>query len=253
MRNAQQKTKNKTILEIKSVTKRFGGLVAVNNLSFYIKRREILGLIGPNGSGKTTLFNVITGDYPADGGRIKFDGEDITNIEPNKVVEKGIGRTFQATRLFFNSPVIWNVMTSQHCRLKEIGENQIQGALELLGLTKLEHIKHKLTKNLTHAEQRRLMIAMAVATGPKLLLLDEPSSGMSTGETDELISIIKRIRDEEGMTILLIEHDMRVAMNISDRIVAINFGEKIAEGTPKKISKNGAVIEAYLGRGRTYA
>ncbi len=241
-------TKSKPTLEIKNVTKKFGGLVAINNLSFHVDQGEILGLVGPNGSGKTTLFNVITGEYSLNSGRVKFNGQDITNAKSYELVRKGIRRTFQTTRLFFNFPVIWNMVTSQGSVLKKHGENQMQRAVEILERMKLGHVNEKLAKNLTHAEQRILMIAMALTTEPRLLLLDEPSSGMSVGEITGLMKIIEELV-KSGTTILLIEHDMRIAMGVSDRMVVIDFGKKIAEGTPREISKNEAVIEAYLGRG----
>lgn len=241
-------TKSKPILEIKNVTKKFGGLVAINNLSFHVDQGEILGLVGPNGSGKTTLFNVITGEYSLNSGRVKFNGQDITNAKSHELVRKGIRRTFQATRLFSNFPVIWNMVTSQSSVLKKHGENQMQRAVEILERMKLGHVNEKLAKNLTHAEQRILMIAMALTTEPRLLLLDEPSSGMGVGEITGLMKIIEELV-KSGTTILLIEHDMRIAMGVSDRMVVIDFGKKIAEGTPREISKHEAVIEAYLGRG----
>ena len=250
------------LLEIHNVTKFFGGLAALTKLNISISPQEILGLIGPNGAGKTTLFNCITGIYPPSEGRIIFDGEDITGLEPHEIAKRGAARTFQLTKIFSEVSLLENIMISRHCRTKtgvggallntsfarrEKNETREKSLyfLELLGLITL---RDELAKNLPYGSQRRLAIAISLATEPKLLLLDEPAAGMNPEESDEIIELIDRIRGL-GITIFLVEHDMRVIMGISDRIVVLNFGEIIAEGSPQEIQENEDVIEAYLGKG----
>ena len=249
------------LLEIHNVTKFFGGLAALTKLNISIRSQEILGLIGPNGAGKTTLFNCITGIYPPSEGRIIFDGEDITGLEPHEIANRGAARTFQLTKIFSEVSLLENIMISRHCRTKtgiggallntsfarrEKNETREKSLyfLELLGLITL---RDELAKNLPYGSQRRLAIAISLATEPKLLLLDEPAAGMNPEESDEIIELIDRIRGL-GITIFLVEHDMRVIMGISDRIVVLNFGEIIAKGSPQEIQENEDVIEAYLGK-----
>ena len=237
------------ILEIQDLCKNFGGIKAVDELSFDVKHGEILGLLGPNGSGKTTIFNLITGVYEADSGRIRFEEFDITNQLSYKIALKGISRTFQATKLFHNQTVMDNMAIAMiaRTRKKHTSQETAQRRDHVLKLTHLENFKHALASDLTHAQQRRLMVAMALIEEPDLLLLDEITSGMSGEECNEMTEIAKKIR-ERGTTIVLIEHNMRVAMTLSDRILVLNFGKKIAEGPPGEISTNEAVLEAYLGR-----
>jgi branched-chain amino acid transport system ATP-binding protein len=237
------------ILEIHDLCKNFGGIKAVDELSFDVKHGEILGLLGPNGSGKTTIFNLITGVYEADSGRIRFEEYDITNQLSYKIALKGISRTFQATKLFQNQTVLDNIVTAMIARTRKKFDSQetVQRIDNILEFTHLGNVKHALASDLTHAQQRRLMVAMALIEEPDLLLLDEITAGMSGEECNEMIEIAKKIRDR-GITIVLIEHNMRVAMTLSDRILVLNFGKKIADGTPGEISTNETVLEAFLGR-----
>jgi len=249
------------MLEVKQVTKFFGGLCAISRLSFHIEEHEILGVIGPNGSGKTTLFNLITGLHKPDGGQVVFSGEDITGHKTYDIVARGIARTFQTTKLFGRQTALGNLIMGLHCRTKagvwgalargpraRAEEKQSRTrASELLELLSLSPVRDRAAELLSSAEQRRLMIGIALATRPRLLLLDEPTAGMSAEETAEVVELVGKIRDS-GITVLLIEHNMKVAMNICDRIVAIESGEKIAEGSPEKVVGDEKVIEAYLGR-----
>ena len=229
--------------------KNFGGIKAVDELSFDVKHGEILGLLGPNGSGKTTIFNLITGVYEADSGGIRFQEHDITNQLSYKIALKGISRTFQATKLFHNQTVTENIEIAMIARVrkKHISQETDQKIDNILEFTHLGNVKHALASDLTHAQQRRLMVAMALIEEPELLLLDEITSGMSGEVCNEMMEIAKKIRDR-GITIVLIEHNMRVAMTLSDRILVLNFGKKIAEGTSEEITTNEAVLEAFLGR-----
>lgn len=237
------------ILEIHDLCKNFGGIKAVDELSFQVKHGEILGLLGPNGSGKTTIFNLITGVYEADSGGIRFEEYDITNQLSYKIALKGISRTFQATKLFYKQTVLNNIVTAMIARTRKklASQETFQRIDNVLEFTHLENVKHALASDLTHAQQRRLMVAMALIEEPELLLLDEITSGMSGEECNEMIEIAKKIRDG-GITIVLIEHNMRVAMTLSDRILVLNFGKKIADGTPGEISTNETVLEAFLGK-----
>jgi branched-chain amino acid transport system ATP-binding protein len=255
------------LLHAQNVTKTFGGLVAVNDVSLTVEPGSIVSVIGPNGAGKTTFFNVLTGIYKPTSGRIVFNGEDITGLRPDQITQRGIARTFQNIRLFNNMTVLENVLVGMHGRLhaglwgsifltpavRSEEQQARRRAFELLAFVGLERKPGELAKNLPYGDQRRLEIARAMATQPKLILLDEPTAGMNPQETSEAIHLIRRLRDELGITVILIEHDMRVVMTISERVTVLDYGAKIAEGKPEEIRSNPQVIEAYLGRGAVVA
>ncbi len=248
------------VLEIKKISKNFGGIQALTDVSFSVEEGEILGLIGPNGAGKTTMFNMITAMYPPSSGDISFLGNPLSNLKPHQITEKGICRTFQNIRLFSDLTVRENVMVGNHCRLKtnvmqSVFRTKAQKAEEarvlatsdeILEVVGLADDKETIAKNLSYGAQRRLEIARALASRPKLILLDEPAAGMNEKETNDLFDLIKKIQTL-GITILLIEHDMPLVMRVCSRIIVLNFGKKIAEGTPSSIQNNKEVIEAYLG------
>jgi len=238
------------ILDANNITKRFGGLVAVDDVTFSVREREIFGIIGPNGAGKTTLFNVITGFYKPDKGRIIFQGSDITGKKPNEIAKMGLLRTWQIVRPFLGMKVIDNLLVPMYVKKGIIGgiteREAIERANEILEFVGLSHRRDFLAEALPQGERKRLEIARALASEPKLLMLDEPAGGLTPTEMDEVMDVVRKLR-ESGITVVVIEHNMRVVMGICERIMALNFGRKIAEGTPEEIGRNEEVIKAYLG------
>ena len=251
----------KHILYTNNLGRNFGGLTALANIDLRIKQGTIMGLIGPNGAGKTTLFNVLTGHYPPSTGQIYFKSEEISNQKPYVITSKGIARTFQNIRLFNQMSVLDNVLIGRHCRtasgligallrwpaIKQEEEQARKYALDMLSFVNLEEKKNEWAANLAYGEQRRLEIARALASDPDLLLLDEPAAGMNPQESVDLMTLISRIREEMKKTVLLIEHDMKVVMGISEWIAVLDYGQMIAEGEPHEIRHNKEVIRAYLG------
>ncbi|MEZ4666978.1 MAG: ABC transporter ATP-binding protein [Anaerolineae bacterium] len=250
------------ILQVDNLTKTFGGLTAVNDVSIAIEKGSISAIIGPNGAGKTTFFNLLTGIYKPDKGNVLFDGKSLVGLRPDQVNAAGMSRTFQSIRLFPGMTVFENIMVGMHSRLtislfqtltrlggfREQEDRVQQRASDLLEFVGLHNKGDEVSRNLPYGDQRRIEIARALASDPKLILLDEPTAGMNPNESVEAMALFRRVRDDLGVTVVLIEHDMRVVMGISESISVLDYGQKIAEGTPAEIRANPRVVEAYLGR-----
>ena len=249
------------LLSIQGVTKVFGGLTAVDSVDLEIAERSISSLIGPNGAGKTTLFNCLTGLHRPETGEILFDGRSLVGLRPDEITDRGVARTYQNIRLFGRMTTLENVLVGQHLRLKSSHWSAIlrtagqraeehaarESGRELLAFVGLEGQDNVVSTNLPYGDQRLLEVARALGSRPRLLLLDEPAAGMNPRETDRMMELVHRLRDERGVTVFLIEHDMKVVMSISENVTVLDYGKKIAEGTPTEVRLNASVIEAYLG------
>ncbi len=259
---SESRPQGEMLLDARSVTKAFGGLVAVNHVDFTVPQESIVSLIGPNGAGKTTFFNIIAGLYRPNAGVITFAGRDITGWKPHEIARRGIARTFQSIRVFANMTSLENVLIGMHSHLTADPVRIVAGTRgvfaeeaaahrdgrDLLAFVGLKGHEEEMAKNLAYGDQRRLEIARALALRPRLLLLDEPAAGMNPEEARRLMEFIRRLRKELRLTVLLIEHQMRVVMGVADRVSVLDHGEMIAEGTPDEIRRNPRVIEAYLGK-----
>ncbi|MEM1980063.1 MAG: ABC transporter ATP-binding protein [Candidatus Caldarchaeum sp.] len=233
-------------LVLEGISKNFGALAALTNVNMRVQVGEVVGLIGPNGAGKTTLFNIVTGFIKPDRGRVKLFGEDVTGLQPHQIAARGVARTFQIVKPFFGMTVYETVLVGAYLREKD-EDNARQRAEEAMKLTGVYHLRNRYARELNTPQLKLVELARSMATQPKLLMLDEIVAGLTPAEVDAMTALVKRIRDEMGVTVLLVEHVMRFVMNISDRVVVLNYGEVIAEGSPSEVSSNLKVIEAYLG------